>query len=107
MELAAPPIRDMIRDIVIWPCVGCGYCCITRTCTFGVSRHPRSRHQVCPELSWNGHCYICNLVQVQGRMRDFYREELRCGNGCASYLNPWRRDVRERTQEDVAALEEA
>ena len=105
MELAAPPIRTMIREIVIWPCVGCGYCCVTRTCASGVSSNPEALDRVCPELYWNGHRYICKLMQTQGQMGYFYRMELRCGNGCASSQNPWRREVRERTPEEVAAPE--
>ena len=104
-EPPAPPGETMIRDIVIHPCVGCGFCCVTRTCTFGVSRHPEARDRVCPELHWNGHRYICRLMQIEGRMGQFYRMELRCGNGCVSSQNPWRADVRERTPEVVAAIE--
>ena len=60
--------------------------------------------RVCPELHWNGQRYICKLMQIQGRMGYFYRMELRCGNGCVSQ-NPWRRDVRERTPGEIAAVE--
>jgi hypothetical protein len=95
----------MIRDVVIRHCVGCGFCCVTRTCTFGVSRHPDALDWVCPELHWNGQRYICRLMQVEGRMGQFYRTELRCGNGCVSTLNPWRTDVRERTPEEIASIE--
>ncbi|HOD35087.1 MAG TPA: hypothetical protein PLR20_05490 [Syntrophales bacterium] len=94
----------MIREIVTWPCVGCGYCCVARTCTFGVSRHPEALDRVCPELQWNGRRYICKLMQIEGRTGSFYRMELRCGNGCVSQ-NPWRRDVRERTPDEIAAVE--
>lgn len=38
-------------------------------------------------------------------MGQFYRMELRCGNGCVSSQNPWRADVRERTPEEMAAIE--
>ena len=95
----------MIREIVYRPCTGCGYCCITQTCTFGVSLHPEALGERCPELQWTGERYICRLMTVKGRMGDFYRMELRCGNGCVSSANPWRGDVRERSRADEEDLQ--
>jgi hypothetical protein len=35
---------------------------------------------------------------------DFVKRELRSGEGCVSFENPWRRDVRRRTPEEAAAM---
>ncbi|MFB3924515.1 MAG: hypothetical protein ACE14T_00545 [Syntrophales bacterium] len=83
------------------PCVGCGWCCIRNTCTFGVAKHPHDRDKICPELHWNGRRYICKLMSGTGRMADFYRRELQAGGGCRSHQNPWRDDIRERKEEAV------
>jgi len=34
-------------------------------------------------------------------MGDFYRGQLQVGDGCASYLNPWRSEVRERREDEI------
>ena len=82
-------------------CVGCGYCCIRNTCTYGVAKHPRDRDKTCPELSWTGVRYTCKLMAADNRLADFYRRELQAGGGCRSYLNPWRQDVRERKEDPI------
>ncbi|HRT26827.1 MAG TPA: hypothetical protein P5308_07420 [Syntrophales bacterium] len=88
----------------VHPCVGCGFCCIRQTCTFGCQRHPESLGKVCPELEWNGNRYVCRLLKTPGPMVFFYKEELQVGGGCRSYLNPWRKDIRPRTKEDLTDL---
>ena len=37
-------------------------------------------------------------------MADFVKHELRSGEGCVSFNNPWRKDVRERTPEEAKAV---
>jgi hypothetical protein len=81
-------------------CVGCGYCCIKNTCTFGRYRHPEAEGRRCPELFWNGKRYVCRMMDLP-RMGDFYRDQLQVGDGCASYLNPWREEVRERREDEI------
>jgi hypothetical protein len=39
-----------------------------------------------------------------GDMADFVKRELRSGEGCVSFDNPWRKDLRERTQADADAV---
>jgi hypothetical protein len=39
-----------------------------------------------------------------GQMADFIKRELRSGEGCVSFNNPWRKDVRERTHEEAKAV---
>jgi len=87
-----------------WDCVGCGYCCARQTCTFGRQRHPVAAGKLCPELAWNGSRYICTMMTLPGMMTAFYREQLQAGLGCRSYHNPWRSDVRKRTEEEIAAV---
>lgn len=84
-------------------CVGCGYCCIRGMCTYGRCRHPEAAKEGrrCPELHWNGKRYVCRMMDLPG-MGSFYRTELQVGGGCASYLNPWRNDVRERREDEIA-----
>jgi peptide deformylase len=41
---------------------------------------------------------------VQGEMADFVKRELRSGEGCVSFENPWRREVRRRTPEEADAV---
>ena len=77
-------------------CVGCGYCCIKNTCTYGLYRHPDAQYRKCPELEWTGQRYVCRMMNLSGSMGGFYRELLQAGRGCRSYLNPWRKDIRER-----------
>jgi hypothetical protein len=38
-----------------------------------------------------------------GQMADMVKQELRSGEGCVSFNNPWRKDVRERTPEEAKA----
>ncbi|MDD2671952.1 MAG: hypothetical protein PHG91_13715 [Syntrophales bacterium] len=87
----------MLREVQeILPCVGCGYCCFERICTFGAVRHPEFKGVVCPELEWNGVRYVCKIMSPQEKLSDFYRTELQTGQGCRFYLNPWRNNVRIR-----------
>ncbi len=86
-------------------CVGCGYCCMRQTCTFGRQRHPRATGDVCPELTWNGKRYICRMMTLSDRMTAFYREQLQAGLGCRSYCNPWRSDVRERSKAELKDMD--
>jgi hypothetical protein len=39
-----------------------------------------------------------------GQMADFVKRELRSGEGCVSFENPWRKDVRERTNEEAKTV---
>jgi hypothetical protein len=88
-----------------WPCVGCGYCCIRQTCTFGIQRHPLATGEVCPELTWNGGRYVCRMMTLPDMMTTFYREQLQAGLGCRSYFNPWRKDVRKRSQAELKDMD--
>jgi len=81
-------------------CVGCGYCCLKKTCTFGVQRHPGSKGGRCPELRWNGRRYLCAIMDAS-RDGSYYRMELRAGAGCLTTLNPWRQVVRERSDDEM------
>lgn len=92
----------MIREEKNWPCIGCGYCCIRHTCTYGIQRHPHAGEEICPELEWNGKRYVCRVMTLPGGMNDFYREQLQAGLGCRSYNNPWRKDMRPRCKEDLS-----
>lgn len=85
------------------PCVGCGYCCLKNTCTFGIIMHPESNAGRCPELAWNGCRYLCRIMDLT-RSGDYYRMELRAGAGCVTVLNPWRGEVRERSDEEMRAI---
>jgi len=38
-----------------------------------------------------------------GQMADLVKQELRSGEGCVSFENPWRKDVRKRTHEEAKA----
>ena len=89
-----------------WPCVGCGYCCIRQTCTFGRQRHPDAVGEMCPELEWNGTRYLCRAMMLPGSMTAFYREQLQAGLGCRSYYNPWRKEIKKRTKEDIKNIPE-
>jgi hypothetical protein len=35
---------------------------------------------------------------------DFVKRQLRAGEGCVSFENPWRRDVRQRAREEAEAV---
>ncbi len=93
----------LIENRKVWHCVGCGFCCVNQRCTFGVARHPGAQSGLCPELEWTGHRYVCRLM-MQGEMADFVKRELRSGEGCVSFENPWRKDVRKRTREEADAV---
>jgi len=70
----------MLReDVAEVSCVGCGYCCIRNTCTFGVAKHPHDRERICPELEWTGTRYTCKLMAPTNKLADFYRRELQAG----------------------------
>jgi hypothetical protein len=71
-------------------CVGCGYCCTKRVCTFGKT----DGRGICTSLYWNEvkRMYRCRLVESHRTMA----KVLYVGSGCPSNLNTWRRDVRER-----------
>jgi hypothetical protein len=94
-------LREDVKKV---PCVGCGYCCIRNTCTFGVAKHPDDRERICPELEWTGARYICTLMAPTNRLADFYRMELQTGGGCRSFDNPWRKDVRRRGEEEAVPV---
>ncbi|MGW8177947.1 MAG: hypothetical protein ACWGQW_04020 [bacterium] len=72
------------------PCVGCGYCCTKRVCTFGI---PDGRG-ICKFLYWNEdkQMYRCRLAESKRTIAN----ALYVGAGCPSSLNTWRRDVRKR-----------
>ena len=95
----------MLReDVAEVSCVGCGYCCIRNTCTFGVAKHPHDRERICPELEWTGARYTCKLMTPANKLADFYRRELQAGGGCRSFNNPWRNDIRERAEEEAVPV---
>ena len=94
----------LIEDRKVWHCVGCGYCCVNQRCTFGVARHPGAPSGLCPELEWTGGRYICRLMMPPSDIADFVKQELRSGEGCVSFENPWRRNVRQRTREEAEAV---
>jgi len=94
----------LIEDRKVRPCVGCGYCCVNQRCTFGVARHPGAQSGLCPELEWTGGRYVCRLMMPPCDIADFVKRELRAGEGCVSFGNPWRRDVRQRTREEADAV---
>ncbi len=94
--------KSMSEDASDMTCVGCGYCCIRATCTYGLHRHPGAKDGLCPELEWTGKRYICRMMAATSGMADFYREQLQAGQGCRSYLNPWRKEVRPRKREKLA-----
>ena len=91
-------------DRKVWRCVGCGFCCVNQRCTFGVARHPEAQTGLCPELEWAGHRYVCRLMIQPGQMADFVKRELRSGEGCVAFENPWRKDVRERNAVEAKAI---
>ncbi|HPN09882.1 MAG TPA: hypothetical protein PLU95_11305 [Syntrophales bacterium] len=100
-----PSVTAMIREPEEkFPCVGCGYCCIRNTCAFGAVLHPEAGDRNCPELEWTGARYVCRLMAPDHPLADFYRHELQSGGGCRSFNNPWRRDVRRRTEEEARAV---
>jgi len=70
-------------------CVGCGYCCITATCSIGLYLYGLNVR--CPALKWNGKRYLCELV-------DLYKNALAIGEGCCAPLNTWRERVRDRQE---------
>ncbi len=84
-------------------CVGCGYCCIRNTCAFGAALHPHDEDKICPELAWIGIRYVCNLMGTHP-LAAFYRQELQSGGGCRSFNNPWRHDVRLRTDAEARTI---
>jgi len=97
----------MIRDVEErFDCVGCGYCCIKHPCASGRAAYPAAiaRGEVCPALFWNGHRYVCNLMLKAGNTGDFYKWVLHAGLGCRSHQNPWRRDVKERSGDDIKLI---
>ena len=94
----------LIEDRKVRPCVGCGYCCVNQRCTFGVAKHPEAQSGLCPELEWTGGRYVCRLMMPPCDIADFVKRELRAGEGCVSFENPWRRDVRQRTREEADAV---
>ncbi len=96
----------LIEDRKVWRCVGCGFCCVNQRCTFGVARHPGAQGGLCPELEWTGGRYVCRLMMPSSGIADFVKRELRAGEGCVAFENPWRKDVRERTPEEAEAVRE-
>lgn len=82
------------------PCLGCGYCCLKKTCTFGRLNHPEAESGRCPELQWNGKRYVCGIMS-DPRSGDYFRMELRAGQGCVTASNPWRQEIRERSDEEM------
>jgi len=97
-------LRDAVEKV---PCIGCGYCCIRNTCTFGVARHPKDREKICPELEWTGIRYICRLMAPANKLADFYRSELQTDGGCRSFKNPWRNDIRERKENEALPVRDS
>jgi len=71
-----------------------------------VARHPEAQTGLCPELEWAGHRYVCRLMIQPGQMAEFVKRELRSGEGCVSFENPWRKDVRKRTNEEAKTISE-
>jgi len=72
-------------------------------CTFGRYRHPEAAQngERCRELYWSGKRYLCRMMDLP-KIGDFYRGQLQVGDGCASHMNPWRDDIRERRDDEIA-----
>lgn len=66
------------------PCLGCGYCCATVPCYYGMLKYHTGRGP-CPGLYWNGERYRCKHVD-DPRLH----HEVAIGAGCCSALNSWR-----------------
>lgn len=76
-------------------CVGCGYCCLKVTCDVGYEYHRVSgKTYPCPSLRWSGKRYVCDLAER-------YKIPLSIGEGCSSSLNTWRKDVKERRENNA------
>ena len=74
-------------------CVGCGYCCIKRTCVMGIRYNPKNAQRRCSFLKWDGDKYRCRLVKTMSHLK----KEIYIGEGCPSTLfNEWRHNVQER-----------
>jgi len=95
-------------DIKPRPCIGCGHCCVTATCEFGL-RQFGNQHlddkETCPALVWDGKRHICDYM-VNERFTDALRERIKdtlhAGAGCCQGLNSWRREpLQDRTVKNV------
>ncbi len=86
-----------VKTTTISPsCVGCGYCCCKAPCCLAVQGHGFTKlHRLyedggaCPELSWNGQQYRCDLAAGDAR----YAAALYIGAGCCSSMNSDRTDI--------------
>jgi hypothetical protein len=58
----------------------------------------------CPQLLWSEeeNRYICGLMRLPGSLGEAYRKELYAGAGCCMGLNDWRKDVKQRTYQEVS-----
>jgi hypothetical protein len=97
--------KEKIDGIMVSPCVGCGYCCITAPCWVAQRIYGNGVTE-CPGLIWDEEkkryfCFLCT-INVVGKD---YREELHIEKGCCSNLNDWRKDVKPRREKDSPKVE--
>ena len=71
-------IEQPDKDIPIYDCVGCGYCCKHVQCIISVRIH--GYQKVCPSLKWDGKRYRCDQAIE-------YKYTLGIGKGCCSPLH--------------------
>jgi len=95
-----------MEKIKIEKCVGCGYCCIKSKCVAAVRLYPSAK--MCPQLTWSNkdNRHYCGLMLVGGLVGAAYKRELAAETGCSSSLfNSWRKDIKNRTQDQINSLE--
>lgn len=79
-------------EMVVKPCVGCGFCCMQARCSLSVTYWPHADD--CPALVWDDSRYKCKFAMVEDGY--WFREKLYIGGGCCSPMNSWRTNVRLR-----------
>lgn len=83
----------------IHDCIGCGFCCFKTKCGVAMRLWPDADH--CPSLIWSesDERHYCELMLINGKLGEGYREQLYAGAGCCSNLNSWRYEpLKDRTQ---------
>jgi len=95
-----------MEGVKIEKCVGCGYCCLKSKCEAAVRLYPSAK--ICPQLTWSdeNNRHYCGLMLIGGLVGAAYKKELYAGTGCSSSLcNSWRKDIKNRTQDQINSLE--
>jgi len=90
-------LERYIDGVQVKPCVGCGYCCVKTPCWVAQRIYGNSLKH-CPELKWveDEQRHVCRLMTLHEPLGSDYK--LFAGEGCcASLLNSWRTDIRNRT----------